>query len=74
MSSDPSVDGGKMVNQFLREHYHTPGDDLHLHFSEESATQFARVALTLALIVANDNDRPKWKEGDFFGERFGRDQ
>ena len=71
-STDPSVDGGAMRSQFLREHYHRPSDDLALPFSSEGAQDFVRTALALGLIVATDDDAPRWKHGDFFGQRFGR--
>lgn len=71
-SSDPAIDGAHLRNTFLRDHYHGPTDDLTLPFSEEGATRFVRVALALGLIVANDDERPRWQEDDFFGDRFAR--
>lgn len=72
-SSDPDIDGASLRNMFLHDHYHGPTDDLDLPFSEDGAQRFVRVALALGLIVANDDDSPRWKEGDFFGNRFARD-
>jgi len=70
--TDPNVDGDAMRSQFLREHYHRPSDDLSLPFSSEGAEAFVRTALALGLIVASDDNAPRWKDGDFFGERFAR--
>lgn len=70
-SSDPAIDGEALRGAFLSDHYHGPSDDLALPFSEAGAAQFARVAVMLGLIVANDDLPPKWKDGDFFGERYG---
>ncbi len=69
-SSDPDIDGSELRGTFLREHYHGPSDDLDLPFSEEGAERFVRVAFMLGLIVANDDQPPKWQDGDFFGERY----
>ncbi|MCG8504738.1 MAG: M28 family metallopeptidase [Sphingomonadales bacterium] len=71
-SSDPEVDGTALRSAFLRAHYHRPSDDLSLPFSEVGARRLAQVALTFGQIVANDDEPPRWKEGDFFGDRFGR--
>lgn len=71
-SSDPAIDGSELRTTFLREQYHGPNDDLDLPFSEQGAARFARMALALGLVVANDNEAPQWKDGDFFGDRYGR--
>lgn len=70
VSSDPAIDGGAMLEEFLHHHYHEPSDDLSLPFDNSGAERFARTALMLGLIVANDNQSPRWYDGDFFGERF----
>jgi hypothetical protein len=70
VSSDPNIDGGALHEEFLQQHYHRPGDDLELPFSPEASERFIRVALLLGLNVANDNQRPLWNTGDFFGQRF----
>lgn len=72
-SADPSTDGKALRSAFLREHYHRPSDDLNLPFSAVGTGRLAQVALTFGLIVANDDEPPRWKDGDFFGDRFGRD-
>ncbi len=69
-SSDPAIHGSELRNAFLHDHYHGPSDDLELPFSEEGAERFVRVALALGLIVANDDESPRWKDGDFFGDQF----
>ena len=69
-SSDPAIDGDAMLDDFLKNHYHQASDDLDLPWSEEGAERFARTALLLGLIVADKDERPAWKENDFFGEKF----
>ena len=69
-SSDPDIDGAELRNAFLHDHYHGPSDDLNLPFSEDGAQRFVRVLLAFGLIVANDDESPRWKDGDFFGDQF----
>lgn len=71
-SSDPAINGLELQTTFLRDHYHAPSDDLNLPFSKQGAALFARVALALSLAIANNNEAPQWKDGDFFGDRYGR--
>ena len=71
-SSDPAIDGKAMLADFLKNHYHRPSDDLDLPYSKDGAERFARTAMLLGLIVAGQDDRPRWNEGDFFGEKFAR--
>ena len=72
-SSDAAIDGTKALDAFLQDHYHRASDDLSLAFSPEAAERFVEVALAFGLIVANEVAAPRWNEGDFFGQRFGRD-
>lgn len=70
-SSDPSIDGAAELRGFLEKHYHQPGDDASLPFSPEAAEAFAQTAIALARLVGNAAERPQWRPGDFFGQRFG---
>jgi hypothetical protein len=69
-SSDPAIDGKAMLQDFLKNHYHRASDDLSLPYSAEGAARFGRAAARLGLIVANDEQRPEWNPGDFFGDKF----
>ncbi len=71
-SADPEVDGKAMLSEFLSQHYHRPGDELGLPYSSEGAARFTRAALRLGIMVANADERPRWNDGDFFGEKFAR--
>jgi len=70
ISSDPSIDGSKELDNFLKNHYHQSSDDLDLPFSEEGTEGFVRTALLLGLIVADEDEKPTWNKGDFFGDKF----
>lgn len=73
-SSDPNVNGGKAFTHFLQTHYHQPSDQVGLPFHDESALAFARAKYFMVRGIADDPRRPTWNEGDFFGEKFGRDR
>jgi hypothetical protein len=72
-SSDPDIDAGKEFTGFLQTHYHQPSDDVGLPFNDESALAFTRAKYHMIRYIADDSRRPTWNEGDFFGEKFGRD-
>jgi len=69
-SSDPAIDGEAVVKDHLKNHYHRPSDDLSRPVDWDSAVRFARANARIGFAIANDDDRPTWNEGDFFGEMF----
>ena len=71
-SRDQGVDGEKRLDDFLKRNYHKPSDDLSLNFDSAAAQRFARAGLLTGLIVADDDQRPTWLEGDFFGTKYSR--
>ncbi len=71
-SSDEEVDGEALFRDHLNNHYHEPSDDLSRPIDWPSAVRFARAHTRMGFIVASARERPSWNEGDFFGERFGR--
>ena len=71
-SSDPGIDGEGLWRGFLKTYYHQPSDDLSRTIDWPSAVRFARANVRIGYAVAEDDDRPTWNPGDFFGEKFGR--
>jgi Zn-dependent M28 family amino/carboxypeptidase len=71
-SGDPSIDGATVSREWLRTIYHTVRDDLAQKIDYPSGARFAETNFRLGLEVANDEEPPKWKDGDFFGLMFGR--
>jgi hypothetical protein len=71
-STDPSIDGKAVENEHRKNHYHQPSDDLSRPVDWDSAVRFARANARIGYAIANDDERPTWNEGDFFGEKFGR--
>ena len=71
-SMDGATDTQAIFEGFLEEHYHTPSDDLNLPIDYRAAARFTRINARIGTIVGNQRERPRWHEGDFFGETFGR--
>lgn len=71
-SSDPAIDGEAAFRDHLATHYHRPSDDASRAFDLDSALRFARANVRIGLAIADDDNRPVWNEGDFFGDRFRR--
>jgi hypothetical protein len=66
------VDGADHT-AWMRSIYHSPQDDMDQPGLDAGAVaDFARFNLRLIADVANDPARPRWNDGDFFGDRFGR--
>jgi len=70
-SLDPEVDGLARLKKWMATFYHSPKDDMNQSLDFESGVRFSRFVFRLCYAVANSAGRPKWNEGDFFGERFG---
>ena len=51
--------------------YHSPKDDLNQPLDFESAAGLAQLDFLIGYEVAQNNERPRWTPGDFFGEKFG---
>ncbi len=56
------------------ETYHRPGDDMDNNLNFDAAARFAEVNARIALALANDDDRPLWRQDDFFARQFGGPQ
>lgn len=67
-------DGGKVWGEFFAKHYHQPTDSLDLPINYNAAEVFADVNIRIGLAVANQDERPYWKEDSFFGQTFGSDK
>jgi hypothetical protein len=73
-STDPAQDQAARVAAFLKERYHQPGDDLSQAIDWPSLAMLARLNARVIADVANDDARPSWHEGNFFGETFAAPQ
>ena len=65
---------GEEVSQtHIKEHYHQPSDDLNLPIDYEAGALFTEININIGREVCNSDERPRWNEGDFFGDTFARD-
>jgi Zn-dependent M28 family amino/carboxypeptidase len=65
-SHDPELDGGEVWRRWLREVYHSPGDDFGQPLDFEGGALVARLGFLVGLLVAEADAAPRWNEGDFF--------
>ena len=63
--------GLELARAYMHERYHRPSDDMTQPMDLEAGAQFARVYFLVGYHVAQDDERPRWNKGDFFGNRFG---
>jgi len=71
-SADASVDAQAIFEDFLKQHYHKPSDDINLPINYAAAAKFTRVNAKIGEMIANEPTRPGWREGDFFGRIFSK--
>lgn len=64
-------DQGKTLIEFLSTKYHTPQDEVDQPIDFDAGAKFAYVNWLILSAIADSDERPQWKEGDFFGETFG---
>ena len=69
---DGETDAQAIFEEFLKDHYHAPSDDLDQPINYSAAARFTRINARIGEIVGNQLERPRWREGDFFGETFSR--
>jgi Zn-dependent M28 family amino/carboxypeptidase len=69
-STLPGVSGRDQLDGFLRQHYHQPSDQIDLSIHYPSAARLADLNHRIGVIVGNQDERPRWNPGNFFGERF----
>lgn len=69
-SADGKRDPKLAFSKFLREHYHQPSDEVDLPIAYDDAARLARLNARIGRIVGDAAQRPRWNDGDFFGERF----
>ncbi len=55
---------------FFAKNYHRPSDDMNLPIDWAQAVRFVTVNYTIARAIADNDARPVWNKGDFFGTHF----
>jgi Peptidase family M28 len=73
LRSDSGVDAAARFKEWLATRYHTPQDDVDQPMDLESGgARNAQFEFLVGLEIANADQRPAWKKGDFFERTFGR--
>lgn len=67
----PDVDALALYEDFLTGHYHQPSDETALPIHYPSAARLAMLNAAIGRRVGDADQKPRWKEGDFFGRTFG---
>lgn len=71
LMTGPSNGGEAAFKAFLKDRYHQPDDDLSQPIDWAAGARFAEVNYWIARELADAPERPRWNQGDFFGELFG---
>jgi hypothetical protein len=69
---DPAVNGRASFDGWMATRYHRPNDDLQQPLNFTAAAKGAQFQFLIGYHIATDAAVPRWNEGDFFGQRFGR--
>lgn len=64
--------GAAADRDFRLNRYHEPTDDLNQSIDWVVGAKFARVNWLIAREIADATERPRWYEGDFFGDTFAK--
>ncbi|MCK7598138.1 M28 family metallopeptidase [Microbulbifer sp. CAU 1566] len=67
---DSSIDGTQAQVAFLQSRYHRPGDEADTQVNYVAAQQFAEVNYVIAREVTDEDKKPRWNRGDFFGDLY----
>ena len=70
-TSESGTDAEALYNDFMQTHYHGATDDADLRFDTWSAGRIATANYMIAVEIANADERPLWREDDFFGNLYG---
>jgi peptidase M28-like protein len=63
---DPRINGKDVSLEWERTRYHTPKDDMQQPLNFEAATKLTRVDFVVGYLLAQQQQRPAWNQGDFF--------
>jgi Zn-dependent M28 family amino/carboxypeptidase len=70
--TDENPDPAALYGTFLKTLYHSTKDDNTQAFIHETARDYVRYATIMTQNIANQDSIPFFKEGDFFGNMYGR--
>jgi hypothetical protein len=56
---------------FMANHYHQPSDEISQSLDWAQGVRFVTVNYAIAREIADNDERPRWNKGDYFGTYFG---
>ncbi len=71
LGAERSGEARSLALDWLRTRYHRPSDDMTQKLDFDAAARFTMALYRIGEAVAQQDVRPKWNRGDFFGARFG---
>ncbi len=70
-----TADGKNNLDEFVKvwreKYYHKPQDGMDGIFDFDAAKTYVQLNFLIGFQTAQSEERPSWKPGDYFGERFG---
>ncbi|WP_084523927.1 M28 family metallopeptidase [Adhaeribacter aquaticus] len=72
ITDDPKKDGAKIIADWRKNIYHKIDDEMDQPFDFTGAAMHAKVNFLIGYLVAQDQERPTWNKGDFFGNKFNK--
>jgi Zn-dependent M28 family amino/carboxypeptidase len=71
-SSDPKIQPKEILLKWLDTVYHTPKDDMNQRLDFDAVTKYSRFNFLLGYLIAQKAERPTWRPGDFFGDKYAK--
>lgn len=69
------ANGGDMAwAEHFAKNYHRPSDEMNENVDLDAAAKFAYLNTKIAVILANEDERPLWNKDDFFARQFNGPQ
>lgn len=69
LTKDNSFDLVEFTKKWRDENYHRPSDEITNNFDFEAAKKYVQLNFLISYSIAQTRERPRWNEGDFFGQR-----
>lgn len=69
LTKDNSFDLVSFTKKWRDENYHRPSDEITIGFDFDAAKKYVQLNFLISYSVAQSPARPRWNEGDFFGQR-----
>jgi len=69
LTKDNSFDLVEFTKKWRDENYHRPSDEITNNFDFDAAKKYVQLNFLISYSIAQTRERPRWNDGDFFGQR-----